>query len=154
MIRNIFTAVILATASPAAAQVIPGIEIGQAKAEAIATFGGCGAVPITGQPGVEIATRPDGHVTFCNGRITSIQRKIGTNLHAFTDMVGDLTRDHGEPIYITGHYRASTGEISTLDARWDYPDDQRRHAIGMIYSGTTLDVTKTISLLNGDSCGV
>ena len=67
MIRNIFTAIILATASPAAAQVIPGIEIGQTKAEAIDVFGGHGAAPITGQPGAEIATRPDGHVTFCAG---------------------------------------------------------------------------------------
>ena len=40
MIRNIFTAIILATASPAAAQVIPGIEIGQTKAAAIDVFVG------------------------------------------------------------------------------------------------------------------
>jgi hypothetical protein len=153
MIRYNLAAIIVATASPAFAQVIPGIEIGQPKAEAIVIFGGRGVVPITGQPGAEIATRPDGYVMFCNGKVTSIQRKVGTSLHAFTDLVGDRTREHGEPVYTTRHYRASTGEISTLDARWDYPDDQRRYTIGMFYSGSTLDVTETISHLNGDRCG-
>nr|WP_315025115.1 hypothetical protein [Brevundimonas diminuta] len=139
-------------ATTATAQVIPGIRIGQPKAEALTVFGGR-ASPVVGQAGLEIASRADGHVTFCNGSVSSIQRTIGHDLHAFTDTVNDIRREYGDPTYTPRHLRTSDGEVSTIDAQWDYSDDDRRYTIGMIYSGSNLTVTETISLLTGERCG-
>lgn len=148
--RIITTAMLAAIAGPASAQVIPGIQIGQSQEEAVAIYG-AEPVPIVGQPRLQLSFRDDGHVAFCDGVVISIQRKIGYDLHAFTDTVSDLITELGDPYYVPLHLRTADGEVSTFGARWDY--EARRYQIGMIYSSGNLAVTETISLLDDSYCG-
>lgn len=98
--------------------IFTGVEIGDSPQEVARVMSGT-LSDISGKPGSQMYFGQDGHVLFCNGRAVSIQRKVGRDLHAYTDSVQDKTADLGEPTMTAHHYRSAAGEISTLSAEWD-----------------------------------
>ncbi len=152
MIRIITTTLALAMATPSLAQenIIPGIRLGQSEAEAQGIFRGVRNDIRGGRPGAAIIIRGGDHLALCNGRVTSISRKVGSDLHAFTDMVEDQIGQLGDPIMIPRHIRTGNGEISTLGAEWSFSDN-RVYKISMLYTRGEMDVTESMSQL-GHEC--
>ena len=151
MIRIITTALALTLATPAMAQenIIPGVRLGQTEAEAQAVFQGRRNEIRGGRPGSALIIRNGDHVGVCNGRVTSISRKVGSDLHAFTDMVEDQIGQLGDPIMIPRHIRTGDGEISTLGAEWSFSGN-RVYIVSMLYTAGQMDVTESISQVGGD----
>ena len=152
MIRIITTAIALTLAPPTLAQenIIPGIRLGQSEAEAQAIFRGQRHEVRGSPPGSVLIIRGGDHIGICNGRVTSISRKVGSDLHAFTDMVEDQIGRLADPIFIPRHIRTADGEISTLGAEWSFSEN-RVYKISMLYSRGGMDVTESMSQL-GHEC--
>jgi hypothetical protein len=98
--------------------IFTGVQIGDSPEEVARVLSGQ-LTDISGKPGSQMYFGQDGHVLFCNGRAVSIQRKVGRDLHAYTDSVQDKTAELGEPTMNARHYRTASGEISTLGAEWE-----------------------------------
>lgn len=151
MIRIITTAIALTLATPALAQenIIPGVRLGQTEAEAQAVFQGRRSEIRGGRPGSVIIIRGGDHLAICNGRVTSVSRKIGSDLHAFTDTVEDQITRLADPIMIPRHIRTADGEISTLGAEWSFSEN-RVYKISMLYTNGQMDVTESFTQLGGE----
>jgi hypothetical protein len=151
MIRIITTTIALTLATPALSQenIIPGVRLGQTEAEAQAVFQGRRSEIRGGKQGAALLLRNGDHVGVCNGRVFSISRKIGSDLHAFADTVLDQTNRLGDPAMTPRHIRTADGEISTLGAEWALSGG-RVYIVSMLYSGSQMDVTESVSQLGGD----
>lgn len=148
-----FGALVLAVGGPVEAQerIISGVYLGQDLAAAQTVFRGQATVTITGdQFNRQLVRRNGAHLLVCDGRVVSIQREIGHDLHAFADTAADKTALYGEPRINTVHHRTADGEISTVSVEWPLSGDQL-YSVGMLYSGSFLDVTESITQLN-DGC--
>ena len=80
--------------------------------------------------------------------MTSVSRKIGSDLHAFTDTVEDQITRLADPIMIPRHIRTADGEISTLGAEWSFSEN-RVYIISMLYTNGQMDVTESFTQLGG-----
>ncbi len=136
-------AVTLTVASPSAAQVIPGVALGQSKADALRVFTAERVAPITGRPGAEFALRGQDNIQFCNGVVVGMTRGVGHDLHAFADLVSDASGDLGEPSLATQHIRTSDGEISVVNASWASAGSPT-YRISMVYDPGGMDVSESI----------
>lgn len=134
-------------ASPATAQSVAGIRFGDTLESVQSRYSGSYA-PIEGRPGASFITRADGHIWFCNERVTSMQERVGRDLHVFTDLVVELTARHGDPDWLARNVQTVSGEISTLEAKWRLSDYTL--SIGYLYNVGQLDVTRTYSI--EDTC--
>lgn len=128
----------LALSTPAGAQSIYGLRLGDSEAKAVQYFRGQQG-EVLGRPGASIISNERGFVSLCNGVVTGFQETIGNDLHAFTDTLKDNIALHGEPEYKPAHYRTSSGELSTFDANWYFAG--YKMTIGFLWSGDSLSVT-------------
>lgn len=136
---------LLATA--AAAQSVEGIHFGETLDSVRTRYSGNYA-PIDGSAGSSFINRPDGYIWFCNERVTSMQERIGSDLHVFMDSVVELTEQYGEPEWLARNVQTRSGEISTLEAKWRLAGYSL--AIGYLFNAEKLDVTRTYS--TPDTC--
>lgn len=145
--KAITSLLIALLATPTAAQSVAGVRFGDALEEVRGNYGGNYA-PIHGTPGASFLTRPDGFIWFCHERVTSMQERVGRDLHVFTDLVVENTVNYGEPEWLARNVQTTSGEISTLEAKWSM--DGYDLSIGYVYAGAGLDVTRTYTM--PDTC--
>lgn len=125
--------------------IFTGVEIGDSPQEVARVMSGT-LSDISGKPGSQIYLGQDGHVLFCNGRAVSIQRKIGRDLHAYTDSVQDKTAELGEPTMNARHYRTASGEISTLGAEWEIGENVFYSFGAMVTANGPVEVTEQLAV--------
>lgn len=130
----------LSISSPASAQSLFGLRLGDTEAQAVQRFGGR-TVPLTGRPGASMMSDQRGFVSLCNGVVTGLQENIGTDLHAFTDTLADNLAKYGDPIYQPTHARTASGEFSILNADWLF--DGFKMTVGYLWNGEKLSVTRS-----------
>lgn len=125
--------------------IFTGVEIGDSPQEVARVMSGT-LSDISGKPGSQIYLGQDGHVQFCNGRAVSIQRKIGRDLHAYTDSVQDKTNEIGEPTMTARHYRTASGEVSTLGAQWEIGENVVYSFGAMVTANGPVEVTEQLAV--------
>ncbi len=146
---KILTGLLVAlVASPAAAQSVAGVQLGDTLESVRPRYAG-NYTTIQGKPGASLINREGGYILFCNERVTAMQERVGRDLHVFTDMIVEGTAAYGEPTWVSRNVQSTSGEISTLEARWQF--DGYRYAVGYLYGLGALDVTRSYTV--PDTCG-
>lgn len=125
--------------------IFPGIQIGDTPQEVARIIDGQ-LIDMRGQPGSQLYNGREGHVLFCDGKAVSIQKRIGRDLHAYTDSVQDRTADYGEPTMDARHYRTPSAEISTIGAEWEIGENIH-YSLGVLVNGDGLiEVTEQLAV--------
>ena len=131
--------------------IFTGVNLGDNEASVQAIFPSARIVDVVGKPGLRFLTTRDGTVAFCYGNVSSVQRKIGSDIHAYTDSVQDRIPRYADPMTLTAHYRTSFGETSTVESVWSFSEN-REYKLGLIVTEDgPVDVTETF-LVNDRRC--
>lgn len=129
--------------------IFPGIQIGDTPQEVARIIDGR-LIDMRGQPGAQLYNSPSGHVLFCKGQAVSIQKKIGDDLHAYTDSVQDRTAIYGAPIMTANHHRTSSGEVSILGAEWEIGENVQYELGVIVTEDGPISVTEQLAVTGYD----
>lgn len=107
---------------PAHAQSMLGVTLGETEAQAQVALGTTAKpLPITGKPGASMLFNDRGHVLLCNGRVVSVQEKVGRTLHDFAAVASDLEAKLGPGELRLTNDRGGSGEYSGVELEWPQP---------------------------------